>query len=170
MNILVTGIIIFIIIFLLLSWISKTSSKTLTKGVRNLIIILSLLIAIILAAGGRILFSLPLFFLVLSALKIKGLTAFQIWQIWRLLNYLRSTGRYSHFGQNTQSVSSGNLSTEESYKCLGLTKPCSKQDVIKAAVKLQKKIHPDLNKNQNTEYLSKIINNAKDTILKNDFS
>ena len=155
---------------MLLSWIVKAKSKTLAKGVRNLIIILSLIIAIILAIGGRILFSLPLFFLALSALKIKGLTAFQIWQIWRLLNYLRSTGRYSHFGQNTQSSSSGNLSTEDSYKVLGLVKPCSKQDVIKATAQLQKKIHPDLNKNQNTEYLSKIVNNAKDTILKNDFS
>ena len=170
MNILFIGIIIFIITFLLLSWIVKAKSKTLAKGARNLIIILSLIIAIILAIGGRILFSLPLFFLALSALKIKGLTAFQIWQIWRLLNYLRSTGRYSHFGQNTQSSSSGNLSTEDSYKVLGLVKPCSKQDVIKATAQLQKKIHPDLNKNQNTEYLSKIVNNAKDTILKNDFS
>ena len=53
---------------------------------------------------------------------------------------------------------------------LGLKKPCSKEDVVKAAAKLQKKIHPDLNKNQNTEYLSKIVNNAKDTILKKDFS
>ena len=35
---------------------------------------------------------------------------------------------------------------------------------------IKNKIHPDLNKNQNTEYLSKIVNNAKDTILKNDFS
>ena len=155
---------------MLLSWIVKAKSKTLAKGARNLIIILSLIIAIILAIGGRILFSLPLFFLALSALKIKGLTAFQIWQIWRLLNYLRSTGRYSHFGQNTQSSSSGNLSTEDSYKVLGLVKPCSKQDVIKATAQLQKKIHPDLNKNQNTEYLSKIVNNAKDNILKNDFS
>jgi small-conductance mechanosensitive channel len=170
MNILFIGIIIFIITFLLLSWIVKAKSKTLVKRARNLIIILSLIIAIILAIGGRILFSLPLFFLALSALKIKGLTAFQIWQIWRLLNYLRSTGRYSHFGQNTQSSSSGNLSTEDSYKVLGLVKPCSKQDVIKATAQLQKKIHPDLNKNQNTEYLSKIVNNAKDTILKNDFS
>ena len=170
MNILFIGIIIFIITFLLLSWIVKAKSKTLAKEARNLIIILSLIIAIILAIGGRILFSLPLFFLALSALKIKGLTAFQIWQIWRLLNYLRSTGRYSHFGQNTQSSSSGNLSTEDSYKVLGLVKPCSKQDVIKATAQLQKKIHPDLNKNQNTEYLSKIVNNAKDTILKNDFS
>ena len=155
---------------MLLSWIVKAKSKTLVKRARNLIIILSLIIAIILAIGGRILFSLPLFFLALSALKIKGLTAFQIWQIWRLLNYLRSTGRYSHFGQNTQSSSSGNLSTEDSYKVLGLVKPCSKQDVIKATAQLQKKIHPDLNKNQNTEYLSKVVNNAKDTILKNDFS
>ena len=170
MNILFIGIIIFIITFLLLSWIVKAKSKTLAKGARNLIIILSLIIAIILAIGGRILFSLPLFFLALSALKLKGLTLFQVWQIWRLLNYLRSTGRYSHFGQNTQSSSSGNLSTEDSYKVLGLVKPCSKQDVIKATAQLQKKIHPDLNKNQNTEYLSKVVNNAKDTILKNDFS
>jgi len=170
MNILFIGIIIFVITFLLLSFIVRTKSKTLAKGVRNSIIILSLIIAIILAIGGRILFSLPLFFLALSALKLKGLTLFQVWQIWRLLNYLRNTGRYSHFGQNTQSSSSGNLSTEDSYKVLGLVKPCSKQDVIKATAQLQKKIHPDLNKNQNTEYLSKIVNNAKDTILKNDFS
>ena len=170
MNIVATGIIIFVITFLLLSWFARQKTRKIAQGARSLIIILSLLIAIILAIGGRILFSLPLFFLALSALKIKGLTAFQIWQIWRLLNYLRSTGRYSHFGQNTQSSSSGNLSTEDSYKVLGLVKPCSKQDVIKATAQLQKKIHPDLNKNQNTEYLSKIVNNAKDTILKNDFS
>ena len=62
------------------------------------------------------------------------------------------------------------MTVEECYKVLGLNKPCSKEDVVKAAAKLQKKIHPDLNKNQNTEYLSKIVNNAKDTILKKDFS
>ena len=170
MNIIFTGIIIFVITFLLLSWFAKANSKKVAKSVRNILIILSLLIAIILAIGGRVLFSLPLFFLALSALKIKGLTAFQIWQIWRLLNYLRSTGRYSHFRQNAESASSGNLSTDEAYKVLGLKKTCSKEDVIKAAAQLQKKIHPDLNKNQNTEYLSKEVNNAKDTILKNDFS
>ena len=92
MNIIITGIIIFIITFLLLSWFARQKTQKIAKGARSLIIILSLLVAIILAIGGRILFSLPLFFLALSALKIKGLTAFQIWQIWRLLNYLRSTG------------------------------------------------------------------------------
>ncbi len=170
MNIVITGIIIFVITFLLLSWFVRQKTQKIAKGVRTLIVILSLLIAIILAIGGRILFSLPLFFLALSALKIKGLTAFQIWQLWRILNFLRSTGRYSYFGQGSQSSPSGNLTTEECYKVLGLKKPCSKEDVIKAASQLQKKIHPDLNKNQNTEHLSKIVNNAKDTILKNDFN
>ena len=166
MNILITGIIIFVITFLLLSWFAKASSKKIAKGVRNLLIILSLLIAIILAIGGRILISLPLFFLALSALKIKGLTAFQIWQIWRLLNYLRSTGRYSHFSQNNQTNPSTNLSTEEAYKILGLKKGCSKSQIVQAANSLQKKIHPDVNPNSNTERLSQIVNEAKETVLK----
>ena len=63
MNLIFTGIIIFVITYLLLSWFAKTNSKKIAKSVRNLLIILSLLIAIILAVGGRILFSLPLFFL-----------------------------------------------------------------------------------------------------------
>ena len=166
MNIIFIGIIIFVITFLLLSLFVKTSSKKITKSVGNLIIILSLLIAIILAVAGRILFSLPLFFLVLSALKIKGLTAFQIWQIWRLLNYLRSTGRYSHFGQNNQTRPSSNLSPNEAHKILGLKKGCSKEEIVKAANSLQKKIHPDVNPNSNTERLSQIVNEAKETALK----
>ena len=170
MNILITGIIIFVIVFMLLSWIGKANSKKLSKGLRNIIIILSLLVAIILAIGGRVLFSLPLFFLAISALKIKGLTAFQIWQIWRLLNYLRSTGRYSHFGSNNQATPSSNLSISEAYKILGIKKGCSKQDVIKAANKLQKKIHPDVNPNSNTERLSQIVNEAKETIIKYEFN
>ena len=169
MNIIFTGIIIFVITFLLLSWFVKTSSKKLARGVRNLIIILSFLIAMILAIGGKILFSLPLFFLTLSALKIKGLTAFQIWQIWRLLNYLRSTGRYSHFGQTNQTRPSSNLSVDEAYKILGLKKGSTKEEIIKAANGLQKKIHPDVNPNSNTERLSQIVNEAKETALK-DFS
>ena len=139
MNIVITGIIIFVITFLLLSWFAKANSKKVAKGVRNLLIILSLLIAIILVIGGRILFSLPLFFLALSALKIKGLTAFQIWQIWRLLNYLRSTGRYHHFGSNKQTAASSNLSSDEAYKILGLKRGCSKEEIVKAANGLQKK-------------------------------
>ena len=169
MSLIFSGILIFLIVFLLLSWLVKTNSQKVAKSVRTLIVILSLLVAIVLAIGGRLLFSLPLFFLALSALKIKGLTAFQIWQIWRLLNYLRSTGRYSHFGQSNQTRPSSNLSIDEAYKILGLKKGCSKEEVIKAANGLQKKIHPDVNPNSNTERLSQIVNEAKETTLK-DFS
>ena len=87
-----------------------------------------------------------------------------------MLNYLRSTGRYSHFGQNNQTRPSSNLSGEEAYKILGLKKGCSKEEVIKAAHGLQKKIHPDVNLNSNTERLSQIVNEAKETVLKSDFS
>ncbi len=169
MNIVITGIIIFVIVFLILSWFAKQKTQKIAKGIRSLIIILSLLIAIILAIGGRILFSLPLFFLAMSALKIKGLTAFQIWQIWRLLNYLRSTGRYSHFRGDNQNRSSSDLSTDDAYKILGIKKGCTKEEVIRAANSLQKKIHPDVNPNSNTERLSQIVNEAKEKALK-DFS
>ena len=170
MNIVITGIIIFVTTFLLLSWFAGQKTQKMAKGVRGLIVILSLLIAVILAMGGRILFSLPLFFLALSALKIKGLTAFQIWQIWRLLNYLRTTGRYSHFGQNNNKTrSSSDLSIDEAYKILGLKKGCTREEVIKSVNSLQRKIHPDVG-NPNSEYLSKLVNSSKDLILKNDFS
>ena len=170
MNIVITGIIIFVITFLLLSWFARQKTKKIATGVRTLIVISSLLIAIILAIGGRILFSLPLFFLALSALKIKGLTAFQIWQIWRLLNYLRTTGRYSYFGQNNnQTRPTSDLSIDEAYKILGLKKGASKVEIEDSARKLQLKIHPDVG-NPNSEYLSKLVNSAKDLILKTDFS
>ena len=54
-------------------------------------------------------------------------------------------------------------------KILGLKKGCTKEEIIKAANGLQKKIHPDVNPNSNTERLSQIVNEAKETALK-DFS
>ena len=97
-----------------------------------LIVILSLLIAILFAIGNKLLLSLPLFFLAISALKIKGLGALQILYLFRLLNYLRSTGRYSYFNQTNQTSGSSNLSVDEAYQVLGLSKPCTKESVQKA--------------------------------------
>ena len=170
MNILITGIIIFVIMFLLLSWFAKANSKKVAKGVISVIILVSLIFAIVLAIGGRLLFSLPLFLLAMSALKIKGLTAIQIFQLWRLINYLRSSGRFSYYGQTHQARPSSNLTLNEAYKVLGIKRGCSKDEVIKAANNLQKKIHPDVNPNANTERLSQIVNESKETILKNDFN
>jgi len=170
MNLVFFGIIIFIIVFVLLSWFTKANSKKIVKGVRNSILFLSIILAILFVIAGRFLFSLPLLLLAMSVLKIKGLTTFQIFQLWRLLQYLRNSGRFSYYGQSNQARPSSSLSGEEAYKILGVKKGCSKEDVAKAANMLQKKIHPDINPNSNTERLSQIVNEAKETILKNDFS
>ncbi len=168
MNLVFFGIIIFILVFVLLSWFAKTSSGKIAKGVRSLIVVLSLLMAIIFVIGNKLLLSLPLFFLAISALSIKGLSGIKILLLFRLLNYLRSTGRYSYFGQN-QARPPSDLSIVEAYKILGLKKGCTKDEVIKATNSLQKKIHPDVG-NPNSEYLSKLVNSSKDLILKTDFS
>ncbi|HIO51885.1 MAG TPA: J domain-containing protein [Pelagibacteraceae bacterium] len=170
MNLVFFGIIIFILVFVLLSWFTKTSSKKVAKGARVLIFILSAILAVLFVIAGRFLFSLPLLFLAMSVLKIKGLSAIQIFQLWRLLQYLRNAGRFSYYGQSNQAQPSSNLSVEEAYNILGLKKGCSKEDVIKTTNGLQKKIHPDVNPNSNTERLSQIVNEAKETILKLDFS
>ena len=168
MNLVFFGIIIFILVFVLLSWFAKASSGKIAKGVRSLIVVLSLLMAIIFVIGNKLLLSLPLFFLAISALSIKGLSGIKILLLFRLLNYLRSTGRYSYFGQN-QARPPSDLSIVEAYKILGLKKGCTKDEVIKATNSLQKKIHPDVG-NSNSEYLSKLVNSSKDLILKTDFS
>ena len=170
MNLFLVGIIIFILIFFLLSWFVKANTKKITKGVRSIIVILSVILAILFLIGGRLLFSLPLLLLALSILKIKGLTAIQIFQLWRLINYLRSSGRFSYYSQANQARPSSNLSLDEAYKILGIKKGCSKEEVIKATNNLQKKIHPDVNVNANTERLSQLVNEAKETILKIDFN
>ena len=167
MNIIFLSILFFIAVFLFLSWFARQKTKKIAKGARSLVVVLSLLIAIIFAIGNKLLLSLPLFFLAISALKIKGLGAIQILMLFRLLNYLRSTGRYSYFNQNTQTRATSDLSIDEAYKILGLKKGCAKDEIIKAANSLQKKIHPDVNPNSNTERLSQIVNEAKETALKN---
>ena len=170
MNLVFFGIIIFILVFVLLSWFIKTSSKKIARGTRTSIFILSVILAVLFVIAGRFLFSLPLLLLAASVLKIKGLTAIQIFQLWRLLQYLRNSGRFSYYWQSNRAQPSSNLSVDEAYKILGLKKGCSKEDVIKATNGLQKKIHPDVNLNSNTERLSQIVNEAKETILKFDFS
>ncbi len=97
-------------------------------------------------------------------MKIKGLTALQMFQLWRLIQHLRSKNQ-----SGPSSQGSTNISVEESYRLLGLKKGCTKSDVLKAAAKLQKKIHPDMNRDMNTERLSQLVNEAKEKILKADF-
>jgi hypothetical protein len=168
MNLFLVGTIIFVLVYLILNWFVKTNSKAIAQGTRKIILFLSIALAILLAYGGKFLLSLPLTLIFLSALKIKGLSTFQIFQLWRLIQYLRNSGRFS-FGSNSRTRTSS-ITIDESYKVLGLKKGCKKEEVMKVATKLQKKIHPDMNRDMNTERLSQLVNEAKDRILKEDFS
>ena len=166
MNWFLIGIIIFVIVYLFLNWFAKTSTKKIAQFLKRLAIVISIFLAAILAIGGKYIFSLPFLLILLSGLKIKGFTALQLFQLWRLIHVLRSSGRFG----NKSSQATTSISTEESYKILGLKKGCSKEDVLKTAAKLQKKIHPDMNRDVNSERLSQLVNEAKEKIIKTDFN
>ena len=166
MNILIYSLIIFGIIYFLLRFIVNTSSKKLTRVTRFSIFIISIILALLFAIGGRLLLSLPLFLLSLAIIKLKGLSLFQLIALFRLIQTLRNSGRFS-FNQNRNIKNSSTLSLEESYKILNLdiNKKISKEDVNRAYIKIQKKIHPDIS--PETARLSTIVNEAKEIILKN---
>jgi len=166
MNWFLIGIIIFVFCYLILNWFAKTSSKKIAQFLKKTAVILSLFLAFILTIGGKFIFSLPFFLILLSGLKIKGLSALQMFQLWRLIQYLRNTNKFS----STQSPGSSSISLDEAYSLLGLKKGASKEEVIQAAQKLQKKIHPDMNRDVNSERLSQLVNEAKEKIIKSDFS
>ena len=168
MNLLLLGITIFVITYLLLNWFAQVSSKKIVLTIKKTAIYLSLALAAILTIGGKYLFSLPFLFVILSGLKIKGFTALQILQLWRLIQFLKNSEKFKRKFGKTQSSSS--VTNEEAYKLLGVSKGCSKEEVIQAATKLQKRIHPDMNRDLKTERLSQLVNEARDVILSTDFN
>ena len=166
MNIIFYSLLIFGFSYLILKLIANVSSKKLSRFVRFFIFLFSVILALLFAFGGRILLSLPLILLSLGVLKLKGLTLYQIIALYRLIQTLRKSGRFS-FKQNYQSSNYSNLSLEEAYKILNLdkNKNITKEDVQNAHKKIQKKIHPDVS--PETSRLSTIVNEARDIILKN---
>ena len=167
MNIIIYTVVILVIIYLLLRFISNVSSKKLSKGLRILIIIGLIVLAILFAVAGRFILTLPLTLASLALLKLKGLSIFQLISLYRLIQTLRKSGRFSFNQKNFNNQSS--ISVSEAYKIRNLdrNKKISKEDVNKAYVKIQKKIHPDVS--PETSRLSSIVNEAKDIVL-NDIS
>ena len=155
------------IFYILLRFISNISSKKISKSLRVLMIFGLILLAILFALGGRFLLTLPLTLASLALLKLKGLSIFQLISLFRLIQTLRRSGRFSFNQSNLNNQSS--ISVSEAYKILNLdiNKKITKEDVNKAYIKIQKKIHPDVS--PETSRLSTIVNEAKDIVL-NDIS
>jgi hypothetical protein len=167
MNIIIYTVLILTIFYLLLRLISNISSKKISKSLRVLIIAGLIILAILFAIGGRFLLTLPLTLASLALLKLKGLSIFQLISLYRLIQTLRRSGRFSFNQANSNNQSS--ISVSEAYKILNLdmNKKITKEDVNKAYIKIQKKIHPDIS--PETSRLSSIVNEAKDIVL-NDIS
>ena len=164
MNIILYAFVILVVSYILLRLIASASVKKISKTVRFVIFIISILLALLFAFGGRFLFSLPLILLSLGIIKLKGLTLYQLIALFRLIQTLRNSGRFS-FNKNNNYSNSSTLSVEEAYKILNLDRnnKITKEDVQKAYLKIQKKIHPDVS--PETSRLSAIVNEAKEVVL-----
>jgi len=164
MNIIIFILLILTFSYLLLKWWSNISPSKMSKSVRLLTIFVLIILAILFALGGKFLLTLPLTLLSLALVKLKGLSIIQIFSLFRLIQTLRNSGRFS-FNQSRKANSSS-LSVSEAYKVLNLdidSKP-TKELVNKAYIKIQKKIHPDVS--PETARLSTIVNEAKEIVLK----
>ena len=163
MNIIIYTLVILTIFYLLLKFISNISSKKISKSLRILIIVGLIILATLFAIGGKFLLTLPLTLVSLGLLKLKGLSIFQLVSLFRLIQTLRRSGRFSFNQPNPNNISS--ISISEAYKILNLdaNKKITKDDVNKAYIKIQKKIHPDVS--PETSRLSSIVNEAKDLVL-----
>ena len=83
-----------VVVYLLLNFFIKASSKKIAKAIRYLIFGIAIILAVIFFLVGRYAFSIPILIFLLPLLKLKGgIGLFQLFQLWRLISYLRQTGR-----------------------------------------------------------------------------
>ena len=164
MNIIIYLLVILVILYFLLRWWSNISPKKMSKNVRLITILLLAVLAVLFAVGGKFILTLPLTLASLALVKLKGLSLIQLISLYRLIQTLRNSGRFSF--NPSQNNSSGNLSVSEAYKILNLdiNKKPTKELVNQAYQKIQKKIHPDIS--PETSRLSAIVNEAKEIVLK----
>jgi hypothetical protein len=147
-----------------MKWWRGVFSNKMSKSVRLSTIFILIILAIIFAVGGKILLTLPLTLLSLALVKLKGLSIFQLFSLFRLIQTLRQSGRFS-FNQSRNN-NSNTLSVTEAYKILNLdiNKKPTMESVNQAYIKIQKKIHPDIS--PETARLSTLVNEAKEIVIK----
>ena len=164
MNIIIYTVLILAGLYFLLKWWSSISVKKMSKSVRLIAIFLLAILAVLFAVGGKFLLTLPLTLASLALLKLKGLSIFQLISLYRLIQTLRNSGRFSFNNQNPSNLST--MSTQEAYRILNLnpSKNLTKEEVNKAYIKIQKKIHPDIS--PETSRLSSLVNEAKEIVLR----
>ena len=135
MNYIFLAIIIFIVLYIILNYLARVSSKKIATTIKKFAVYLSLILTALFTIAGKWIFSLPFLLIVLSGLKIKGFTALQMYQLWRLIQFMKNSGRFSQ-GQTQGSTS---VSIDEAYKLLGLKKAQVKKRWSKLLIKFKKR-------------------------------
>ena len=163
MNFIIYTLLIVVGLYFLLRLFTRVASKKISKGLRVFLFIILIIFAVLFAIGGKFLLTLPFTLASLALLKLKGMSIFQLISLYRLIQTLRNSGRFSF---NNTASNLNTMSTEEAYRILNLnpSKNLTKEDVNKAYIKIQKKIHPDIS--PETSRLSTLVNEAKEIVLR----
>jgi hypothetical protein len=163
MNIIIYTVLILVALYFFLRFFAVIASIKISKGIRVFLFISLVIFAVLFAVGGKFLLTLPLTIASLALLKLKGLSLFQLISLFRLIQTLKNSGRFSFSKNRSHDVTS--MSVLEAYKILNLnpSKNLTNEEVNKAYIKIQKKIHPDVS--PETTRLSSIVNEAKQIIL-----
>ncbi|MDA8671187.1 molecular chaperone DnaJ [Candidatus Pelagibacter sp.] len=164
MNIIIYTVLFLISLYFLLKFFANIASKKISQGLRLFLFVGLVILAILFAIGGKFLLSLPLTIVSLALVKLKGLSLFQLISLFRLIQTLRNSQRFSFKNKNV--VNTTSMSVSEAYKILNLdpSKTLNKSEVNKAYINIQKKIHPDVS--PETGRLSTLVNEAKEIVIK----
>ena len=96
MNIFFLILIVFLIIYFFLNWFAKSSSKKIYSFLRKSVIYIAIIFALIIAATGKYIFSLPFLLGVLPLIKTKaGITLLQLLRLWGFFRILKNSGRFN---------------------------------------------------------------------------
>ena len=165
MNIFFLILIVFLIIYFFLNWFAKSSSKKIYSFLRKSIIFVAIIFALIIAATGKYIFSLPFLLGVLPLIKTKaGITLLQLLRLWSLIKVLQRSGRFNF--QNSKTMNTQSMTRDEACQILNLDpkKNYSKNEILKSYKKIMKKIHPDIS--PELTRLATLVNEAKEILIK----
>ena len=165
MNIFFLILIVFLIIYFFLNWFAKSSSKKIYSFFRKSIIFIAIIFALIIAATGKYIFSLPFLLGVLPLIKTKaGITLLQLLRLWSLIKVLQRSGRFNF--QNSKTTNMQSMTRDEACQILNLDpkKNYSKNEILKSYKKIMKKIHPDIS--PELTRLATLVNEAKEILIK----
>ena len=118
MNIIIYTVLILVALYFLLRFFATINSKKISKSIRILLFVGLIVFAILFAVAGKFLLTLPLTVASLALLKLKGLSFFQLISLFRLIQTLRNSGRFSFKSKKVSNPSL--MSISEAYKILNL--------------------------------------------------